>query len=443
MSDPRVTDARALALDVTIEVGRGARSDEALARALDASVLEGSDRGLATRLVYGTIARQRTLDHTIAARAGRAVEKIDAPVLAALRLGLFQIAYLDRVPPYAAVSTSVDLVRRHARSATGFVNAVLRSVLREGMAAPPENPPARRLGIECSAPDWLVAMWTQELGAGETEKLLAASLEPAPTAYRALRERGELLALLAESHIAAAPGRYGRRALTVAGEARAVEGMLIPQGEASQLVVEMLDPQPGQRVLDACAAPGGKTAYIASMVGEQGSVTAVDDSPSMRSRIDATLRKSPPVSPVTIHPVSIEEFADSYGGALFDAVLVDAPCSGLGTLRQHPEIRWRRSASDIRDLANRQQRILQHAANLLRAGGRLLYSTCTISRVENDEVIEEFLRAQPSFERVARHDLPAHLAALCDVHGTLRTSPHRHGIDGFYAVALRKTQAAG
>jgi len=432
-SDPRV-----LALEVLLEVGRGARSDEVLSRALDGSTVQGADRALATRLVYGTISRQRTLDHTIAARAGRPVEKLDAPVLAALRLGLFQIAFLDRVPPYAAVSTSVDLVRRHARSASGLVNAVLRSVLRDGMAPAPEGPVAARLGVQCSAPDWLVTMWADELGLAETEQLLAISLEPAPTAYRALRERGEVLALLAESHVTAEPGRFGARAIIVAGEARPVAGMLIPQGEASQLVVEMLAPQPGERVLDACAAPGGKTAYIASCVGEHGSVTAVDESPSMKARIEATLAKAPPAAPVTIVPQSVEEFADDHRGQPFDAVLVDAPCSGLGTLRQHPEIRWRRTATDVADLAMRQHRILQSAASLLRPGGRMVYSTCTISRRENDAVIEAFLRSHGDFTLQPPQALPAHVAALCDAHGALRTFPHRHGIDGFYAVALQR-----
>lgn len=433
------SDPRALALEVLLEVERGGWGDESLAKALDASTLQGADRGLATLLVYGTLAWQRTLDHTVETFAARPAERLDPCVRIALRLGLFQLGVLDRVPAYAAISTSVDLVRRRTRSAAGFVNALLRRAQREGLVAPPASPADTQLGIATSHPDWLVGMWRSELGETETEALLEADNEAAPTAYRALgcQDMEDIVAALTARGINATKGRFGARALVVAGAAQAAPGLTVLQGEASQLVVEMLDPQPGSRVLDACAAPGGKTAYIAELVGDAAAVVAVDPTPSARQRIEASLGAAGIAAGVEIRNQDVRVFAaDSAGTALFDAVLVDAPCSGLGTLRQHPEIRWRRNPADVEQLAERQRAILTSAASLLRPGGRLVYSTCTISRRENEDVVGEFLADHPQFRCDRGETLPAHIAALCDQEGVLRTFPHRHGLDGFFAVRL-------
>lgn len=436
------SDPRALALEVLLEVERGAWGDETLAKALDASALQGADRGLATLLVYGALAWQRTLDHTVEAFASRPVERLDPCVRIVLRLGLFQLGILDRVPAYAAVSTSVDLVRRRTKSAAGFVNALLRRAQREGLVAPPSSPIDARLGIATSHPDWLVAMWRSELGEADTQALLEADNEAAPTAYRALgcEDMEGILAALAARGIEAARAGFGARALVVAGAAKAAPGLTVLQGEASQLVVEMLDPQRGARVLDACAAPGGKTAYIAALVGEAGRVVAVDPAPRARERIEASLVAAGVTGGADIRNQDVRVFAaENAGEAAFDAALVDAPCSGLGTLRQHPEIRWRRSPDDIEQLAERQRTILASTASLLRPGGRLVYSTCTISRRENEDVVANFLAEHPQFRCDPACALPAHVAVLCDEDGALRTFPHRHGLDGFFAVRLLRS----
>lgn len=451
------SDPRSLALDVLLDVERGAWGDESLAKALDASALQGADRALATLLVYGTLAWQCTLDHTVETFASRPVERLDPCVRIALRLGLFQLGILDRVPAYAAVSTSVDLVRRRTKSAAGFVNALLRRAQREGLVAPPQAPADTRLAVATSHPDWLVAMWRNELGEAETEALLEADNEAAPTVHRALgcQNVEDVVAALAARGIVAARGRFGARALAVAGAAQAAAGLTTLQGEASQLVVEMLDPQPGWRVLDACAAPGGKTAYIAALVGTAGAVVAIDPAPRARERIEAALgaagieisqrtavigtpHRTAGTGPrVEIRNQDVRVFAaEAAGQPRFDAVLVDAPCSGLGTLRQHPEIRWRRSPADIEQLAERQRSILAGAASLLSPGGRLVYSTCTISQRENEEVVGGFLATHAEFRRDSLAALPPHIAALCDEEGALRTYPHRHGLDGFFAVRL-------
>jgi len=435
-----IADPRELALEVLLDVERGAWSDESLAIALDASSLQGADRGLATLLVYGTLAWQRTLDYTIDAFSSRPQERMHPAVRIATRLGLYQLCVLDRIPAYAALSTSVDLVRARSKGSASFVNALLRRAQRQGLVAPPPSPIQTRLGIETSHPDWLVSMWRSELGDTETEALLDADNCAAPTTYRALgtQPMDAVIAALAARGIDAAKGRFGARALVIGGAAQPASAEMVLQGEASQLVVEMLAPRAGGSVLDACAAPGGKTAYLAALAGAGASVVATDPAPRARERIQASLDAAGIADGVEIRLEDVRNFPAAAGGRQFDAILVDAPCSGLGTLRQHPEIRWRRSPDDIEELAGRQRSILESAASLLGRDGRLVYSTCTISRRENDDVVDGFLAAHPDFRRDPADALPSHVAAVCDAAGNLRTYPHSHGIDGFFAARLRR-----
>jgi len=433
------TDPRRLAAAVLLAVAGGAWSDEALATSLDKARLGEADRALATRLVYGTLARQRTLDSTIEALSARPLDRLDEIVLVALRLGLFQMGFLDRVPDHAAIMTSVDLVAGRATSAKGFVNALLRRAQRQGLVPPPATPEPARLGVLHSHPDWLVRMWMDELpgGAeGEVEQLLEANNDAAPTCYRALGSRESALQVLQRHGFDATAGHYASSSIVIAGPVRRIDGVAVVQGEASQLVVELLDPRPGERVLDACAAPGGKTAAIAARVGASGSVVACDPGRHAVERIQALLRNAGVGEDVDIQHCGVGAL-DAKPGT-FDAVLVDAPCSGLGTLRQHPEIRWRRTPRDLDELAARQRSILAAAARFVRPGGRLVYSTCTIARIENEGVIDAFLSEQPEFLRTGTGELPAGIAACCDAGGTLRTFPHRHGIDGFFAVRMKR-----
>jgi 16S rRNA (cytosine967-C5)-methyltransferase len=436
------SDPRRVAAGVLLAVAEGAWSDEALAHALDRARLAEQDRALATLLVYGTLARQRTIDHTIEALADRPLEKIDDIVLVAIRLGLFQMGFLDRIPDHAAISTSVDLVARRAGSARGFVNALLRRAQRHGLTPPPDAPEVERLGVLHSHPDWLVRLWMDELpgGPGDIERLLEANNDAAPTCYRALGSRQNAIAALQGRGIDVEPGRFASGSLVIPGPVRRIDGIAVVQGEASQLVVEMLDPRPGERVLDACAAPGGKTAAIASRVGAGGGVVACDPGRDSEARIRATLRSGGIGDGVRIHARGVETLDPALGP--FDAVLVDAPCSGLGTLRQHPEIRWRRTPRDLDDLSARQRRILEASSKLVRDGGRLVYSTCTIARRENDEVVEAFLATHPEFSREGPGEIPASLERLCDANGVLRTYPHRDGLDGFFAVRLKRRLGA-
>jgi 16S rRNA (cytosine967-C5)-methyltransferase len=428
----RMSDARRLAFEVLADVNdRGAFADAALGRALARAPLPNDDRRLATQLVYGVLARQAPLDHTIDAYAKRS--RVDDRVRIALRLGLFQIAFLDRVPHYAAVDTAVALVRENAPYAAGFVNAVLRRATRDGLAAPPAKEP-QRSAVLLSHPAWLVETWRRELGADEADALMDANNRPMPTVLRALIERGEAMAALRARGIEASAARYAPDAIACSWAAP-VPGIAIAQGEASQLVALLPGVRAGDRVLDACAAPGGKTAYLAAQVGPTGRITAVDRAPSARRRIEATCRTAG-VANVEIVEGTIENL-----GALgeFDAVLADAPCSGLGTLREHPEIRWRRSPGDVADLAARQRSILRAAAQHVRRGGVLVYATCTLTRAENDAVVDDFLAEHSTFAEDADGAAGA-VAPFLDARARLRTFPHRDDMGGFFAARMRRSR---
>ncbi len=429
-----MTSARELAFDILLAVeGSGAFADAMLGRALaEHSGLDRADRALATRLVYGTLARRLTLDHTLAAYSRRPLHDLDAAILTALRLGTFQIAVLDRVPAHAAVNTAVTLASHRVPAGAGYVNAILRRVARDGLVPLPAEPLAR-LAVEHSHPPWLVERWLRELGQGEAIRLMQADNEPLPTVLRSLLPVEDAIGALKQHGIDAQPARWAPEGVMVT-VARTIPGLVVPQGEGSQLVSLFAGARPGERVLDACAAPGGKAGYLARMVGKQGVVVAVDPGRDAISRIGRTVAACG-ADNVRAHHCRIEEFQSDEA---FDRVLVDAPCSGLGTLSEHPEIRWRRRPEDIDDSSVRQRRILTAAARHVRGGGYLIYATCTLLRSENDEVIHDFLQSHPDFHEEPPDTAPAAVTPMVDPDGRLRTYPHRHGTGGFFAARLRR-----
>jgi 16S rRNA (cytosine967-C5)-methyltransferase len=449
LADPRPPDARRLAWQVLNAVEQGAFADSALAQALRTTPLAARDRALSTQLVYGTLAWQGLLDRVVA-QGGRNPQKLDLPVRTLLRLALFQLVRLERIPDFAAVDSAVELAKEFKRgAASGLVNALLRRFLREGRRI---DLPARSsdlagyLAAAYSHPRWLVERWLDALGEGETEALLAANNTAAPTVLRANRRRTDptqLTAALAALGIPVRPGAYGADALIVEpqGDLASLpgysEGWFAAQGEASQLVVALLDPRPGARVLDACAAPGGKAMAAAERVGDAGLVVAVD--PQVRG-----LRLMPRAAErLGLANVAIVRgdartlpFAPTWTA---DAVLVDAPCSGFGTLRQHPEIRWRRTAENVRSLAIVQADLLRAAADRVAPGGALVYATCTIDTSENADVVRSFLDTHPEFTvDDARRVLPPAAHPLVDADGFLQTYPHRDNLDGFFAARLKR-----
>ena len=439
--------ARALALDVLLRVQGGTvHADATLADALAASGLSTRDRALASRLVYGTLAWQARLDWHLTRWTARPLPTLDPAVLVVLRLGAYQLLMLDRVPDHAAVATSVDLAKARLPAAAGLVNAVLRRAVRERgqVALPdPEREPAAHLGIALSHPEWLVERWLARFGPEATRALLAADNEPAPTVLRARPGgRDELIARLAAAGLACEPGRFAPDAVRVdAVDPHALPGFAAGefsvQGEASQLVALLLDARPGTRVLDACAAPGGKTTALAERMEDRGMVVALDHRPRGARAIarNAARLRLRGIAPVVL---DARAAAAAFAPRSFVRILVDAPCSGFGTLRAHPEIRWRRGPADVARLAAQQRAILDAVTPLLEPGGVLVYATCSLLDEENEDVVRAWLAAHPELvrERADEH-LPDTARALVDASGALVTLPHRDGLDGFYAVRVR------
>jgi 16S rRNA (cytosine967-C5)-methyltransferase len=439
--------ARALAAAVLqrIECDR-AYADVTLDAALRESRLDARDRALATRLVYGTLAWQGRLDWHLATLARRDPTTLDPALRVVLRLGLYQILLLDRIPAHAAVATSVDLAKQLAPAAAGLVNAVLRRAVRErgALALPdPAAAPVCHLAVAFSHPEWLVARWHERFTAAELRALLAANNLAAPTVLRArVGSRDTLIARLSAAGASAEACRFAPEAVRVSAVAPHAlpdyaAGVFDVQSEASQLVVLLLDPQPGTRVLDACAAPGGKATYAAELTGDRGLVVALD---RRRRGAFAVARAARRLGLAGIAAaVADARSATRVLRGRFDRILVDAPCSGLGTLRAHPEVRWTRTPADIARLAGLQREILEGVTPLLSPGGVLVYATCTIADEENEDVVHAWLAGhrELAVEHAAPH-LPAPAAGLVDASGALRTLPHRDDLDGFYAVRVRR-----
>jgi 16S rRNA (cytosine967-C5)-methyltransferase len=448
-------DARALAWEILLRVEEGgAYADALLGHALSATTLPARDQGLVTRLVYGTLAWQAYLDHIIAAFSRRPPSDLDAPIRVVLRLALFQMCLLTKIPGFAAVNTAVQLAKGfRGGAAAGLVNAVLRRATAEWQQVPlpsPQDDPVGYLATRLSHPRWLVERWLACYGLDETEALLRANNEPAPTVLRVNRcqtEADQLLVRLREAGCAVEPTTYSPVGIRIeqAGSPERLpgygEGRFSMQGEASQIVGFLAAPRPGDRVLDACAAPGGKTTHLAELMENRGEIIALD--PNARG-VDRIERMSRRLGLSIVRAVIADATIWQPRGDQFDCVLVDVPCSGLGTLRQHPEVRWRRTPDDIAGLTTLQQRLLLHLANCVRPGGTLVYATCTLSTEENDDVLAALLRARPDFSISEPPPLfPQAARALIDADGILRTFPHRHGLDGFFAARLKRGDTRG
>jgi len=421
-------DPRSLALDILVSVERDrAFADAELGYRLAVCKMNQPDRGLATNLVYGTLAWRLRIDTILESFLKRKLSALDCIPREILRMGLYQIAFLDRVPDYAAVNASVDLAKRRCRAAAGLVNAVLRRATREGCELPQAESGVAALAVRYSHPPWLVDLWLHELGEPKAVALMQADNRANPNVARALVDRPKVVK-------GAKHGRWAPDAWVLDAPA-AAQTPFVMQSEASQLATLFLGVCRGRRILDACASPGGKAAYLGRLVGESGSVIALDPAPGSAARITASAAAGR-VSNVEAREIPLQQLSPEES---FDAVLVDAPCSGLGTLRQHPEIRWRRRPGDLRRLAGKQGAILSAAASHVRTGGRLVYSTCTLARVENDDVVERFLATHGNFrEDHDASDIDAAVTQVVDEQGRLRMYPDSHDTDGFFAARFQK-----
>ena len=405
--------------------------------------LQPLDRALCYQLVMGVLRRQLWLDRLIEYYSNRQVAELDVAVGVVLRLGLYQLRFLSRVPASAAVNESVNLIHSaRLRSAGGLVNAVLRRATREPEVDPTSNieDPIERLSVATSHPAWLIERWTKAFGVAETEALALANNEPSPVAFRVVNNRApevDVCERLRQSGAEVVPSKItsGAWRITGAGDLLAElasVGQVYLQDEASQLVAGSLDVRPGHRVLDLCAAPGSKTTQIADLSRDSAVIVAAD---LYKHRLNTVVLSAQLQGLRGIHCVELDGLHSlPFGEDSFDRVLVDAPCSGTGTLRRNPEIRWRISPADILDLSGRQKQLLGNASRVVKPGGRLIYSTCSVEPDENEAVVQTFLENNDTF-RQAQLQLDSSLGTSS---GAARTWPQREGSDGFFICALER-----
>ena len=441
--------ARVAALDALRAIGAGRIDLPTALAASRARLPDERDRALAADIVTGTLRWQRSLDFLIERVAKRPISRIDAEVLTILRLSVYQLLHLDRVPASAVVDDAVDLTR-YARktSAAAFANAVLRTLLRQRHRLPlPARPDAADrdaalayLGITHSHPDWLVARWLDRYGFEAAERWVRFNNDTPRLTLRAntLRtSRTELAGALAANGVETEPARHAPDGLIVTGGnplAAPPAGVFLVQDEASQLVSLTVGARPGERVLDLCASPGGKSLALAADMRDTGLLASCD----VRARRVRLLRDTVRTAgPSCVRLVHVPSSGALPFAACFDRVLVDAPCSGLGTLRRDPDIRWRRTERDLVVFARDQLALLDRAAAVVRPGGRLVYATCSSEPEENESVVDIFLASRRDFTPLdLRGDAPPAIAPLLDERGRLRTLPFAHGLEAFFAAAL-------
>jgi 16S rRNA (cytosine967-C5)-methyltransferase len=439
-----VSQARYEALRILVRVEQDrAFADIVLEHALDHARLEQRDAALCTELVYGTLRWRRNLDWRLGPHLNRPLDKLDPWVRSLLRLTAYQLFFLDRVPRWAAVDEAVSLAKLKSRKPgpPEFVNAVLRSLTRATGAPPLPALPNEAIAVRSAFPDWIAARWIARYGPEEAEALMVASNERPPTTIRvntlritrdalATRLRDEELAetrptALAPEGLTVERGAIGRWSAFT-------EGWCTVQDEASMLVARLLDPQPGEVVADACAAPGTKTTHMAELMRNRGRIIAMDPQAARLKLVGrATSRLG--ITIVEAHMGSVSSQAGRWR-AKCDRVLVDAPCSNLGVLRRNPDVKWRRAEEDLRRLQEKQKTILGAAASMVKPGGRLVYATCSLEPDESEAVVSSL----PGYGVQWQPDPPERFPVALDAAGYLRLFPHVHGTDGFTAIRLRR-----
>ncbi|MBE5398168.1 16S rRNA (cytosine(967)-C(5))-methyltransferase RsmB [Brevibacillus borstelensis] len=441
--------ARDIALDVLNRVEEHqSYSNLELKHVLNREELRAPDAGLVTELVYGTIQRRLTLD-TALDRFIRG-KKVQTWVKNLLRLSLYQIRFLDRIPDRAVVHEAVEIAKRRGHQGiASMVNGVLRNALRS-----PDlwdklgsGDDAARLSIEQSHPEWLVRRWAGQYGIEETRRILKSNNRPPRTSIRVntlKSTRDELLGKLREQFSAVEPSVVSPDGLVMeGGHAAGTEwfrqGLFTVQDESSMLVAPALAADPGMRVLDACAAPGGKTTHIAALMQNRGEIIASDVHPHKRDLIAQNAKR---LGITIIEPIVSDALhLGEKNLGTFDRILLDAPCTGFGVIRRKPDLKWNKTPDDVKAIAELQYKLLESVAALLAPGGLLVYSTCTIEPEENQLIVQRFVKNHPAFEldRTLADDLPASVRDKIDTtEGFVQVLPHHFESDGFFIARLKR-----
>jgi 16S rRNA (cytosine967-C5)-methyltransferase len=453
---------RQIAFIALRDVHNGAYADVALDRVLQKFNLPDSeplglalrDRRLVTELVYGSVRRQRTLDTLIDQLATKKSHQQPKDLRTILHLGFYQLRYHERIPASAAVNTTVQLAKDNGFSGlTGFVNGLLRQYIRLTETSPdalklPENL-VERLGILHSFPDWIIQVWLEELGLAQTEKL-CEWMNQTPTIdlrINPLRTDLEVVeTALQSANILTRRIPYLPQALRLIGNSGPIknipgfsEGWWTIQDSSAQLVSHLLDPQPGEVVIDACAAPGGKTTHIAELMQNQGKIWACDRTSSRLRKLQENTQR------LNLHSIQVctgdsRNLPQFYNAA--DRVLIDAPCSGLGTMHRHADARWRQTPESVRELSILQKELIAHTSTFVKQNGVLVYATCTLHPAENEGVISAFLAENPHWQ-IDPPSVDSPYFAYTTAQGWLKVWPQKQDMDGFFMVRLRKTNNCG
>ena len=408
------------------------------------------DRALITELTQGTVRHKLFLDHTVSSSLHRPGQDLPPPVRMALLLGAYQLIHLHRIPAHAAVKETVQVIKgSRYRRYSSLVNAVLRKISDKGPAPVPffEDDPARHIELATSAPEWLVQKLSGMRGLEETLQILQALNRKPPLTLRVIKTRSDrdsLLERIEGSGIQASPGKFAPGAIILENRVPVPdfppfrEGLCTVQDEGAQVIAPLLSPGPGMRILDACAAPGGKTSHLAEFTSDGGYIVAADRSLGrLQMMIDNLQRLGS--GGVGLVAADLSPDTSPLAGDTFDRVLLDAPCSGTGVLRRHPEGKWKKDPDAVADLTVIQEGLLVSTAASLKTGGRLLYTTCSLLIEENEEVIDRFLAEHGNFFRVdMRNEFSEMRSDMFNGRGELRLWPHIHDCDGFFACLLEK-----
>ncbi|WP_030007118.1 16S rRNA (cytosine(967)-C(5))-methyltransferase [Picosynechococcus sp. NKBG042902] len=426
-----------------------AYTDVALDRVLHKSNLTGSDRALVAELVYGTVRRQKTLDAIIDQLGKKPIDQQPPDLRVLLQLGLYQLRYLDQIPPSAAVNTSVEIAKTNKLGQlAGVVNGCLRGYLRQRDKGhdPLQLPEtaAERLALQYSFPEWLIGQWLEQFGAEETEQLCQWFNRPAQLDLRVNPLRANVAAVqdkLTQAGVKAEAIANLPNALRLVEKRGLIqdlpgykEGWWTIQDASAQLVTHLLDPQPGEVIIDACAAPGGKTTHIAEKMQDRGTIWASDKYQARINKIEQNARR---LKLSMIRTLIGDSRTYSQFRNMADRVLLDVPCSGLGTLHKRPDIRWQQNPQKIAQLTQLQRELLTTGATWVKPGGYLVYATCTLNPAENEAIANQFLAEHPDWQIVPpRPDSPAFPYA--QEQGWIQVLPQRHDMDGFFMVKLQR-----
>ncbi|HSA62625.1 MAG TPA: 16S rRNA (cytosine(967)-C(5))-methyltransferase RsmB [Nitrospiraceae bacterium] len=464
-----VSPARFAALSVLLSCHTAGDIDDLLHQACEASVSDPRDRALAMELVYGVLRRQETIDWRLGPLLKKPVPRLPFVLQMLLRLGAYQLLYLDRVPPSAAVHETVALTKLHTnklgRDWSGFVNAVLRNLIRlpEPPLPDPQSDPAQALSIRYAVPLWLCQRWVSRLGFEQAEAACRSTSCIPPVTIRVNHRRSTreaLLNRLRQQGISASPTTISPAGITLEkGQIVTAlpgfrEGEFYIEDEAAQIIPPLLDPQPGDLILDACAAPGGKTTHLAELMEDSGSILAMDRQKARLDLLHENCRRLGITIVTTIVGDArkpLEALRASYtgrgttsrstkvSGGFVDRVLLDAPCSGLGVLRRHPEAKWNKHTAMFIRHHNLQKEILEAVSAVLRPGGVLVYSTCSTEPEETEDVVTHFCHVHAGWMRESVAPwLPSPALPFVTAHGALSTMGNECGMDSFYAARLRK-----